>query len=66
MKIDNIRLEVADNGFILRFEEIHNKEDSGSSCGCFSHRDYMYKEEVFTDEEIDKAIARMKELKEMK
>ena len=52
----NIRLEPADNGFVLEYTEVVEKP------GTFEDRDYKSRQMVFGENEIDKAMAKMKEL----
>lgn len=52
----HIRLEPADNGFILNYTEVIEKP------GTFEDRDHMDRNLIFGEEEIDKALAKMKEL----
>jgi len=58
----HIRLKPADNGYILEYDEV--KEAKVSSEKTYCDRDYQNREVVFgdSDEELDKAMAKMKEL----
>lgn len=57
----NIRLKPAERGVILCYDYCFKPEGKGEMCSM----EYSYKEEVFTDKEIDKAVKRMMELYEM-
>lgn len=52
----HIRLEPAINGWILEFTKVTEKP------GTMDSRDHHHKQMIFKDEEIDLAIAKMKEM----
>jgi hypothetical protein len=60
-KYEDIRLEVADNGFILRYCECEKRPESGTYDVSYNRE---YKEYVYPDEKLDEAIAKMKLLRE--
>ena len=55
MRYDNVRLEAADNGYVLSFTEYTPAAKNSESI-------YNSEMEVFTDDQVDKALARLKEL----
>lgn len=57
-KITDLRMEPADNGFIVRFGELQEKDETRKNT--YDHCGYDYKTEVFEDP--DKALVRFKEL----
>lgn len=59
VKYDCIRIEAADNGFVLCYEVIKKEEHQGTY-ECRSA--YEYKKEVYPWEGLDKAMAKMKAL----
>jgi len=56
-KINNIRLEIADNGGFMVSYEVQSKATSG---GTYTPMNYEYKKEVYEDSQ--EAIGRMMEL----
>lgn len=58
-KIENLRLEPADNGFVVCWTEC-KRSDTG---GTFGNSTYDYHEEVFKDDESEKAIGKFKDLR---
>ena len=62
MKIENIRLEVLDKGSMVTYNTEEKKLPSNDN---MCHRDYQYKKEVFSDDDFDKSVERIKELKAM-
>ena len=61
MTIESVRLEAVSNGFILRRHGYQKQENKGEMC----NQNYFDEELVYTDEQSDLAIAKMKELKGM-
>lgn len=57
-KIESLRLEPADNGFVVCWTEV-----TKSNGGTFGNCTYNYHEEVFKDDESEKAIGRFKDLR---
>jgi len=55
MRYDNARLEVADNGYVLSYTEHTPAAKNSESI-------WNNKMEVFTDKDINKALARLKAL----
>ena len=55
MCYENVRLEAADNGYVLGFTEYTPKASNIES-------QWNSKQEVFTNDQVDKAMARLKEL----
>lgn len=58
-KIESLRLEPADNGFVVCWTEC-TKSSTG---GTYGNTMYNYHEEVFKDDESEKAIGRFKDLR---
>ena len=54
--IKHIRLEPVDNGFVLDYTEVVEKP------GTFEDRDWTDRKLVFGEEDLDSAMAKMKEL----
>lgn len=52
----HIRLDPADNGFILNYTEVTEKENS------FESRDHKDRNKVFGEDDIDEALSEMKKL----
>jgi hypothetical protein len=55
MRYENVRLEAADNGYVLAFTEHIPKPSNMES-------QWNSKQEVFTNDQADKAMNRLKEL----
>lgn len=55
MRYENVSLSAADNGYVLNFAE-HTPAAKNSES------QWNYKQEVFTNEQVDKAMSRLKEL----
>lgn len=55
MRYDNVRLEAADNGYVLSFTEYTPAAKNSESI-------WNSKMEVFTDDNVSKALARLKKL----
>jgi hypothetical protein len=55
MRYDDVSLKAADNGYVLNFTE-HTPAAKNSES------QWDYKQEVFTNEQVEKAMARLKEL----
>ena len=60
--VESVRLEPVDNGFILSWEERVKSKNSDSQYACCS---YEYNKEVYSQEDVSKAVARMIELAKM-
>jgi len=61
MTIEDVRLEAVKNGFILRWSGHQKSETQGE----LHNGRYFNEEMVFTDDQGDEAITKMKELKGM-
>lgn len=62
MKIESLRMEPADNGCIICYEEITETKAPGQE---FANRQYKYRKEVYDfddDEDMEEAFKRFKEL----
>lgn len=60
MHVEDIRLKGADNGYILCFNEITTTPaDKGQT---YANKNYEYREEVYQDNQLNKAMKRLKEL----
>ena len=55
MRYEHVRLEPADNGYVLSFTEVIPKASNIESS-------WDDKKEIFTDDQVDKGLARLKEL----
>ena len=55
MRYDNVSLKAVDNGYVLDFTE-HTPAAKNSES------QWDYKQEVFTNEQVDNAMTRLKEL----
>ena len=60
--VESVRLEPVDNGFILSWEERVKSKNSDSSYAMCS---YNYNKEVYSADDVTKAVARMMELAKM-
>lgn len=59
VEFESIRLEPADNGFVLEYTEVSEKT------GSMDNRDWSHRQMVFVDgdtEALDDALAKMKEM----
>ena len=57
-KIQSVSMSDAENGVIVNWDEKIEKPGKGM----YDNSSYEYKKEVFSDEDLDKAFARFKEL----
>lgn len=57
---EDIRLEAVKNGFILRYRECYKEEHKSS----IEPMSYNYVEEVYKDDEMADAVAKMKVLRD--
>jgi len=62
IRYDDLRLEVADNGFILNYVEIKKKDTVNPQIGPYENESRDYKKEVFQWTQGTVALTRMSEL----
>ncbi len=59
-EISDIRLKPAENGYILCYTEV--SESPAVKGQTYANKNYDYKEEVYQDSQLNKAVKRMTEL----